>query len=58
MSADEARAAVKAAIAELGTADPKQAGRVVGAVMKKHKGLVDAALVKQLAEEALAPKAG
>jgi Asp-tRNA(Asn)/Glu-tRNA(Gln) amidotransferase B subunit len=30
------------------------AGRVVGAVMKKHKGVVDAALVKQLVDAELA----
>jgi uncharacterized protein YqeY len=40
---------------ELGATDPKMAGRVVGAVMKKHKGRVDAALVKQLVDAELAP---
>ena len=54
MSEEEARAAVREAMAELGASDPKMAGRVVGAVMKKHRGLVDAALVKQLAEKELA----
>ena len=58
MSRDEALAAVREAIAELGAADPKMSGRVVGAVMKKHKGRVDAALVKQLVEAELAPPAG
>jgi uncharacterized protein YqeY len=57
MGPDEARAAVREAIAELGSPpEPKSAGRLVGAVMKKHKGRVDAALVKQLIDEALAPK--
>jgi uncharacterized protein YqeY len=54
---DEARAAVREALAELGgVPDPKSAGRVVGAVMKKHKGRIDAALVKRLLDEEL--KAG
>lgn len=57
MGADEARAAVREAIAGLASPpDPKSAGRLVGAVMKKHKGRVDAALVKQLVDEELAPK--
>jgi uncharacterized protein YqeY len=56
MSTDEARAAVREAVAELGATDPKMSGRVVGAVMKKHKGVVDAALVKQLVDAELAPK--
>jgi uncharacterized protein YqeY len=51
---DAVRAAVKEAIAELGGADPKMSGRIVGAVMKKHKGLVEAALVKKLVEEEMA----
>ena len=54
MSQDEALAAVREAIAELAAADPKMAGRVVGAVMKKHKGRVEAALVKQLVDAELA----
>ena len=37
----------------LGITDPKQAGRVVGDVMKTHKGQVDAAEVKRVAEELL-----
>jgi uncharacterized protein YqeY len=47
-------AAVRAAIAELGATDVKAAGRIVGAVMKKHKGEVDSALVKEVAEGLLA----
>ena len=49
----ELRIAVKAAVEELGARDVKMTGRVVGAVMKKHKGLVEAALVKSIAEEML-----
>jgi uncharacterized protein len=52
MGPDEARVAVREALAEAGGArDPKNTGRLVGAVMKKHKGRVDAVLVKQLVEE-------
>jgi hypothetical protein len=54
MGRDAVVAAARAAIAETGAADPKMAGRVVGAVMKKHKGEVDAGLVKQVVEELLA----
>ena len=53
LSEDELRAAVKAAIAEAGATDPKQAGRIVGAVMKQHKGRVEAADVKRIASEEL-----
>lgn len=53
LSEDELRAAVKAAIAEAGASDPKQAGRIVGAVMKQHKGRVEAADVKRIATEEL-----
>lgn len=49
LSEDEVRAAVRAAIAALGTKDPKMVGRVVGTVMKDHKGRVDAAVVKDIA---------
>ena len=55
MGADAIADAVKTAIAEVGS-DPKMAGRIVGAVMKKHKGQVDAALVKAAVDAALAPK--
>lgn len=50
---DEVRAAVRAAIAELGASGPKMTGRVMGAVMKKHKGLVEAPMVKRLVSEEL-----
>jgi uncharacterized protein YqeY len=46
---------VRARIAALGIADVKQVGRLVGDVMKSHKGQVEAADVKRLAEELLAP---
>jgi uncharacterized protein YqeY len=53
---DEVRAAVKEAIARLAVTDAKQAGKVMGDIMKTNKGKFDPAMVKRLAEEALAPK--
>jgi uncharacterized protein YqeY len=53
MSEEEAREAVKAAISELGVSDAKQAGRVMGHVMKTHKGLIDGGVVKKLVSELL-----
>ena len=52
---DEAavRALVKERIAALAIADPKQVGRLVGDVMKTHKGQVEAGDVKRVAEELL-----
>jgi hypothetical protein len=48
-----ARALVRERIAALGISDPKQAGRLVGDIMKTHKGQVEAGDVKRLAEELL-----
>jgi uncharacterized protein YqeY len=52
-------AALRALVAErlkaLGITDAKQAGRLVGDVMKTHKGQVEAAEVKRVAEELLKP---
>lgn len=56
MSDDELRKVVAERVAALGVADVKQAGRVVGEVMKAHKGQVDAGDVKRIAEELLAAK--
>ena len=53
---DEVRAAVKEAIARLGVTDAKQAGKVMGDIMKAQKGKFDPAMVKRLAEEELTPK--
>jgi uncharacterized protein len=52
---DEAalRALVRERLAALKITDPKQAGRLVGDVMKSHKGQVEAADVKRIAEELL-----
>lgn len=54
LSGEELRAAVASAIATLGATDPKMAGRVVGEVMKAHKGKVEAGEVKKVADELLA----
>jgi uncharacterized protein YqeY len=43
-SADDVRAIVDAAIAELGADDPKQVGQVMGHIMKNHQGLDGAAV--------------
>jgi len=51
---DELVAIVRAAIAATKITDPKQAGKVVGEVMKTHKGQVEAADVKKVAETELA----
>jgi hypothetical protein len=54
---DEAalRALVRERLAALGIADPKQVGRLVGDVMKTHKGQVEATDVKRVAEALLQP---
>jgi uncharacterized protein len=48
-------ALVKERIATLGIADQKQIGRLVGDIMKTHKGQVEAGAVKKIAE-GLLPK--
>ncbi len=50
----ETAAIVEASIAATGATARKQAGMVMGHVMKGHKGDVDAGLVKRLVEERLA----
>jgi len=52
---DEAavRALVQERIRALGIADAKQVGRLVGDIMKTHKGQVEATDVKRMAEELL-----
>ena len=54
---DEAalRALVRERLQGLGITDPKQVGRLVGDVMKTHKGQVEAGDVKRIAEELLSP---
>ncbi len=45
---------VTEAIEQSGAASPKEVGKVMGAVMKAHKGEVDGNLARQLAAEMLA----
>ena len=47
------RALVQERIGALGIADAKQVGRLIGDIMKTHKGQVEAADVKRMAEEML-----
>lgn len=49
------RALVRERVAALAVTDPKQVGRLVGDIMKSHKGQVEAADVKRIAEEMLKP---
>jgi uncharacterized protein YqeY len=51
---DEIRKLVAERIAALGVSDVKQVGRLVGDVMRTHKGKVEAGDVKRIAEELLA----
>ena len=47
------RALVRERLTALGISDAKQVGRVVGDIMKTHKGQVEAGDVKRIAEELL-----
>jgi uncharacterized protein YqeY len=47
------RALVKERLSALGIADAKQVGRLIGDIMKTHKGQVEAGQVKRIAEELL-----
>jgi Asp-tRNA(Asn)/Glu-tRNA(Gln) amidotransferase B subunit len=47
------RSVVQERAKALGVTDAKQVGRLVGDVMKTHKGQVDAAEVKRIAEDLL-----
>ena len=44
---------VQAAVATLSTPDPKQAGKIMGMVLKDHKGEVDSALLRSLIDRVL-----
>lgn len=50
---DEVLVVVREAIAKLGITDAKQVGKVMGEVMKTHKGKADPGTVKRLAEQEL-----
>ena len=49
------RQLVRERLGALGITDPKQVGRLVGDVMKTHRGQVEAGDVKRIAEELLKP---
>lgn len=53
LSEAEVRDAVKTAIAQVGDVNPKMAGRLMGMVMKEHKGRVEAAVVKKVIDDEL-----
>jgi uncharacterized protein len=53
-SDDETRAIVRETMARLGVSDAKQAGRVVGEIMKANKGKLEPATVKRFVDEELA----
>lgn len=53
LSEEATRALVLETIAELGAGDPKQAGRVVGHLMKARRDELDGALVNRIVQEEL-----
>ncbi len=55
-SDDEVRAAVRETLARAGVSDIKQAGRVVGEIMKANKGKFEPSAVKRIVEEELTPR--
>jgi uncharacterized protein len=50
------RSLVRERLTALNITDAKQVGRLMGDLMKTHKGLIDAADVKRIAEELLSTK--
>jgi uncharacterized protein YqeY len=52
-SEDETRAIVRETLARLGASDAKQAGRVVGEIMKANKGKLEPSTVKRMVDEEL-----
>ena len=55
---DEVRVAVREALTRMAITDPKQAGKVMGDIMKTQKGKFDPASVKRIVEEELKPAGG
>jgi uncharacterized protein YqeY len=55
-SDDEVRVAVRETLARGGVSDIKQAGRVVGEIMKANKGKFEPSAVKRIVEEELTPR--
>jgi len=58
MDEDALRAAVVAAVAEVGAAGPRDMGRVMGVLMPRLQGRADGGTVNRLVREALAGEAG
>jgi uncharacterized protein YqeY len=56
-SDDETRSIVRETLARLGVSDAKASGRVVGEIMKAHKGKLEPAAVKRIVEEELSKPA-
>ncbi|HXU60267.1 MAG TPA: GatB/YqeY domain-containing protein [Polyangia bacterium] len=56
-SDDEVRSLVREALVRMGVSDPKQAGRVVGEIMKANKGKLEPSAVKRIVDEELTPPA-
>jgi uncharacterized protein YqeY len=52
-SDDQVRAVVRETIASMGVEDPKLAGKVMGEIMKTHKGKFEPSTVKRIVEEEL-----
>ena len=53
LSETEARDAIKAIISDLGVSDKRDMGRVMGEVMKRHRGTIDGKLASRLAAQLL-----
>ena len=51
--AAQTRAWVESAIAESGASSPKEMGKVMGVLMKAHKGEMDGGLAREIAQELL-----
>jgi hypothetical protein len=52
-SEDEVRAVVKETIARMAVKDPKLVGKIMGEIMKAHKGKFEPPTVKRIVEEEL-----
>jgi len=53
LTPEETAAAIDLAISETGAASPKEIGKVMQAVMARHKGRIDGKLVNELARQRL-----
>jgi len=53
LTSEETAAAVDAAMAETGASSPKEMGKVMQAVMARHKGRIDGKMVSELVKQRL-----